>query len=468
MKRRELIKNSALGSLGLGMMQSCGNTAEIWYSEKPIRKAKNVIFLVSDGMSSGTFNMADMLSKRQFGKQSAWLDLNLSSGTRRAMMETASANSLVTDSAAGGSAWGGGQRVFNGRLNQDEQGNCHKPILQKFKALGKSVGCVTTVPITHATPASFCVCNESRKNQGDIAKQYIDLKFDVMLGGGLEFFDKNLRKDGEDVFGSFETQGYGVARNKAELHVLKNAEKPIIGVFHESALPYTIDHLNDDEYKKNIPTLREMSLFAIEKMNKNPKGFVMQIEAGKVDWAAHGNDIAGLLYDQIAFDETVAAVMDFARKDGNTLVIVTTDHGNANPGLMYGSKADDNFDRLQRFKHSNDWVFKQVRPGVSASQFKELMEFAQATVLTDDEAKLITNHINGVDDEDLKKPNKLPFMPLAEIQRNYTSVGWVSDNHTSDYVELTMFGPGSEMLKPFVKNYELHNFMLVACGASVN
>ena len=464
MKRRDLLKKSALGSLGLGLMQSCGSASELWYSEKPLRKAKNIIFMVSDGMSSGTFNMADMLSKRQFGKQSAWLDLNLSMGTRRAMMETFSADSLVTDSAAGGSAWGGGHRVFNGRLNQDEQGNCHQPILKKFKAAGKAVGCVTTVPITHATPASFSVCNESRKNQGDIAKQYIDIKFDVMLGGGLEFFDKNLRKDGEDVFASFENQGFGVAKNKSEMNQLRLSDKPIIGVFHESALPYTIDHLNDEQLKQNVPTLREMSLFAIEKMKNNPKGFVMQIEGGKVDWAAHGNDVAGLLYDQIAFDETIAAVMDFARKDGNTLVIVTTDHGNANPGLLYGKKANDNFDRLQRFKHSNDWVFKQVTQGTSTRQFIELMEFAQATVLSEDEAKLITNHINGVSEDDMKKPSKLPFMPLAEIQKNYTSVGWISDNHTADFVELTMFGPGCEMLKPFVKNYELHNFMLVASG----
>jgi alkaline phosphatase len=199
-------------------------------------------------------------------------------------------------------------------------------------------------------------------------------------------------------------------------------------------------------------------------MKNNPNGFVMQIEGGKVDWAAHGNDLGGLLFDQIAFDETIDAVLDFARKDGNTLVIITTDHGNANPGLMYGKYADQNFDRLQRFKHSNEWVFSQVSRNVTSSEFIELMEFAQAMVLKEEEAKLITSSINNLSEEDFKSPYKLPFMPLAEIQRNYTSVGWISDDHSSDYVELTMFGPGSEMLKPFVKNYELHDFMLKAAG----
>lgn len=464
MKRRDVLKNSTLGVMGLGMMQSCATSNNLWYSDKPLKKAKNVIFMVSDGMSAGTFNMADMMSQRQFGKQSAWLDLNLSLGARRAMMETFSADSLVTDSAAGGSAWGGGVRVFNGRLNQDEQGNCHKPILQKFKESGKAVGCVTTVPITHATPASFSICNENRRNQAEIAKQYIDIRFDVMLGGGLEFFDKSLRKDGEDVFGTFENSGFGVAKNKADMNALKYSDKPILGVFHESALPYTIDHLNNEDYKKNIPTLREMSMFAIEKLSKNSNGFAMQIEGGKVDWAAHGNDVAGLIYDQIAFDETVAAVIDFARKDGNTLVIITTDHGNANPGLLYGKKANENFDRLQRFKHSNEWVFKNVESSITPNQFIDLIEYAQASVLTFEEAKLITDKINGTNSEDFKKPSKQPFAEFAEIQKNHTSVGWISMDHTADFVELTMFGPGSEMLKPFVKNYELHNFMLKSCG----
>lgn len=462
MKRRDLLKTSALGSLGISFLQSCASSTVIFDDQKLKKKAKNIIFMVSDGMSSGTFTMADALSKRQFGKQTAWLSTNMEEKTKRALMETSSADSLVTDSAAGGSAWGGGKRVFNGRLNQDEHGNCHIPILQKFKKTGKSVGCVTTVPITHATPASFCICNENRRNQEEIAKQYLALRFDVMLGGGKEYFDGALREDGEDVFGAFKSQGYAVAQNKSEMAEMRSNDQPVLGVFHKSALPYTIDHLHDNKLKQEVPTLREMSMFAIEKMKQNPNGFVMQIEAGKVDWAAHGNDLSGLLYDQIAFDETVAAVMEFAKQDGETLVIITTDHGNANPGLMYGKNADANFDNLHKFQHSNAWVFEQVTSGITPSEFREILIHAQNITITENEATTITTHINQLSQEEIVKPHKLPFDLLAEIQRNYTSVGWLSDNHSSDYVELTMYGPGSEMLKPFVKNYELHDFMLRA------
>ena len=116
---------------------------------------KNIIFLVSDGMSTGTLNMADLLMQRKFGKSSKWIELYRENKASRAFMDTASADSMVTDSAAGSSSWGGGVRVNNGSLNVGPNGEMYKPILQKFKEAGKSVGCVTTVPITHATPADF-------------------------------------------------------------------------------------------------------------------------------------------------------------------------------------------------------------------------------------------------------------------------------------------------------------------------
>jgi alkaline phosphatase len=99
MKRRDLLKNTALGSLGLGFVNSCASSTVIFDDVSPSKTTKNIIFMVSDGMSQGTFAMADSLSKRQFGKQSAWLNLNLDSRAKRALMETFSANSLVTDFA---------------------------------------------------------------------------------------------------------------------------------------------------------------------------------------------------------------------------------------------------------------------------------------------------------------------------------------------------------------------------------
>ena len=468
MKRRDFFISSSLATVGLGIPTiSCGSNQTIPIQRDQMKIAKNIIFLVSDGMSAGTLTMADLMSQRQLGRRSYWLDSLISGEAKRAMMDTASANSLVTDSAAGGSAWGGGVRVNNGRLNWGEQDEQHKPILQKFKQLGKSVGCVTTVPITHATPASFCVCNKNRNNQAEIATQYLDLKFDIMLGGGKEFFHKDLRKDGQDVFSLFEQANYQVAQTKSELESIQNSEDSILGVFNTSALPFTVDYNSSKDYQENIPTIQEMTLVALEKLKRNKNGFALQIEGGRVDWAAHSNDATGLIFDQIAFDETIKIVLDFARKDKETLVIVTTDHGNANPGLFYGSNANFNFDNLQKAKHSNDWILKGVNGQTNVKDFIERVQFAQNYVLSEVEAKELVDHINALPTDQSQNEYELPFERLAQIQKKYTSVGWGDMHHSADYVELMMYGPGSEMLTPFIKNYELHNFMLLASGVEV-
>ena len=187
----------------------------------------------------------------------------------------------------------------------------------------------------------------------------------------------------------------------------------------------------------------------------------MQVEAGKVDWAAHANDAAALIFDQIAFDDAVKAAIDFAEKDGETLVIITTDHGNANPGLF----GDDlNFDKLQNFRQTNDWLLRGIDRTFSVSQIIERMEGAQNIVITKEEASSLLKHYEKSDSEGIYNPYKLPFKELADIQFKYTSIGWGSMNHSADHVELAMFGPGSERLKPFVRNTDLHNFMLQAAG----
>src|SRR5690606_12847367 len=163
----------------------------------------------------------------------------------------------------------------------------------------------TTVPITHATPAGFCVNNDSRSDQPGIAEQYLELGFDVMMGGGTEFFSADKRKDKQDLFAEFAANGYEVARTRDEMLAIDAAasDAAILGVFHQDGLPYALDRENDAEQKKATPSLAEMVGTAIRRLTKNPEGFVLQVEGGKVDWAAHANDVGGLLYDQLAFDE---------------------------------------------------------------------------------------------------------------------------------------------------------------------
>src|SRR5690554_6674301 len=221
MKRRDFFRNSSLTAAGFAISPLLFSADENSRFGLPVlqNEAKNIIFMVSDGMSAGTLTLADMYAQKAIGKHTTWIENYKNGRFKRAMMDTASADSLITDSAAGGSAWGGGVRVPNDSLNMGSNGEVYTPILQKFKRAGKKVGCVTTVPITHATPASFCVNNENRRNQPEIAEQYAELKFDVMMGGGDKYFSAEKRTDKKDVYSMFATSGYDVVKSKSELKI---------------------------------------------------------------------------------------------------------------------------------------------------------------------------------------------------------------------------------------------------------
>lgn len=459
MKRREFFRKGMFASLGATALGTGATFAS--NSVTPFRKvAKNVIFLVSDGMSTGTLNMADLLLKQKEGRRSRWIGSYQGNIMKRSLMETASHNSIVTDSAAAGSSWGGGMRVSNGSLNIGPNGEQPIPILQKFKAAGKSVGCVTSVQITHATPASFCVNEKSRNAMPEIAEKYKDLRFDVMMGGGDELFNGSLRADKKDLYQDFKAAGFTVAKTRDEL-MKAQGNGPLLGIFSEGGLPFAIDRENDPEIKKAVPTMAEMVNKAIEMLSKNPNGFAMQIEGGKVDWAAHANDSPALIYDQIDFDEAVGIALDFAAKDGETLVIMTTDHGNANPGLFDGG-VKGKFGTLFTATRSNEWVLKQLNGDNTPSQVIDLINAYQGITIKSEEATAILKNYQVVNEDGLYDTGKIPLKLLSEIQMPYTGIGWAGTGHSSDHVELAMYGPGSENLPAFIENYKLHNFMLNA------
>lgn len=468
MDRRKFFRNGSLFTLGTALLNPFESTANILdiNTINKNKKAKNIIFLVSDGMSIGTLNMADLYLNRKTGKGSNWIQLYKDQRINRALMDTASANSIVTDSSAGSSSWGGGVRVNNGSLNVGPNGEMHLPIWQKFKKAGKMAGCVTTVPITHATPAGFCVNSKSRNAQEDIAEQYLELGFDVMMGGGNNYFSPEIRKDKKDIYSAYKAKGWQVARTRKEMLSADNS-KPILGVFSDDGLPYSIDRTNDKTLTDTTPTLAEMAQKAIDRMKGSKNGFVLQIEGGKVDWGAHANDIAALLYDQVAFDEAIKVAIDFAEKDGETLVIITTDHGNANPGVIYGKNANTNFDSIQKYTHTNEWILNSIKPHDTIAQVREIVESANKTTISEEDAKTILGFYDGLTKEEesgLYNYKKLPFKTFAQIQQKTNSVGWISMDHSADYVELAMFGPGSDLLKPFVKNTDLHYLMLQAAA----
>lgn len=462
MNRRSFFKNTTLATVGTGLLIPDHLFGQETDSFKN-KKAKNIIFMVSDGMSTGTLNMADLYLQRKYGKGSHWLNLYRENKVRRGLMDMASASSIVTDSAAASSSWGSGFRVKNGSLNVSVDGEALLPIWQKFKKVGKKAGCVTTVPITHATPAGFLVNSKSRNSQEDIAEMYLSQKFDVLLGGGDQYFNPEKRKDKKDMYTAFSQNGYQVVKNRTSLKSLPSGQ-PVLGVFHQDALPYRVDWNHQTDLQEKVPTLAEMTTKAIELMKDHSKGFVLQVEAGRVDWAAHANDIGGLLYDQVAFDEALQVAIDFTEKNPDTLLIICTDHGNANPGLLYGKNANEQFDSLQNYQHSNDFLLNKISPQSSVKQIQELIQSVHGIVLETEEAQTIHKYYQGLEpnEEGIYNYKNLPFATYASMQKKRISVGWIGTDHSADFVEICMMGAGSQLMPGFVKNTDLHYLMLQA------
>lgn len=465
MKRRSFFKLGSLAALGSTLI----NPIDTFAGSNDIagkstnKKAKNIIFMVSDGMSSGTLNMANMFSNRILGKNTNWLQLYIDNKVSRGIMDMASASSIVTDSAAASSSWGGGVRVNNGSLNIGASGEEYLPIWQKFKLNGKKAGCVTTVSITHATPSGFTVAIKSRNDQAAIAEEYLRIGYDVLLGGGQKYFATEHRKDKKDMYAAFTKQNYLVAKTKTDLSNIDRSKK-LLGVFDFDGLPYEIDRKQSTELTNTIPTLAEMTEVAINQMKDHKEGFVLQVESGKVDWAAHANDISGLIHEQLQFDEAIAVAMKFAEEDQNTLVVITTDHGNANPGMIYGKYVNDHFDSLAQYKFTNEYILNNIKNNQSESQIKEFIKSSINVELSDDETKTIASYYNGLNkgDDGLYNYRHLPFQAFADIQKKYNSVGWISMDHSADYVEVAMYGPGNQLHKPFMKNTDMHYLLLQA------
>jgi alkaline phosphatase len=453
MNRRRFLKGSTLLS-GLAFMSpTVIFSNDLESISKKNKKAKNIIFLISDGMSTGTLQMANLYSQNILNRNGNWMNLYAENKVSRALMDTASASSAVTDSAAASSSFGGGYRVRNGVLNVGPNGEKYLPIWQKFKNAGKKAGCVTTVTITHATPAGFCVNSDSRNAENEIAEMYAGLGLDVLMGGGDEFFNPDKRSDKKDIYKIYQEKGYQVVKDKTELGNLKKGAKTL-GVFSTGALPYSIDRTNIPELQ-HTPTLAEMSKAAIDQMKDHKDGFVLLIEGGKVDWAAHANDIAALIHDQLAFDEAVKTAIDFAEKDTETLVIITTDHGNANPGLIYGTDATKKFNSIADYKYTNEYILNAIHSNFNLQQIKDWIYQTNKISLSDQEAQHLLDFYSGLEkmEDGLYNYKKLPFKAYSEIQKKHNNIGWISMDHSGDYVELAAFGPGSELLKPFVKKH---------------
>jgi alkaline phosphatase len=297
--------------------------------------AKNVIFIVGDGMSAAA---------RQAGRLNvAGLDRDLFMNDMpfAGLQHTSSADAVVTDSAAAGTSFATGVKTFNGAIGVDAQGNRVTTLLEQAKAAGKATGLVTTAQVTDATPAAFGAHVRDRAQQSEIARQFLEQsKPDVILGGGEDrwfppgnpgFFPDAPAQDPTE--GSSSDRGNLVQRARQlgydVVHTptaLRQADGPkLLGLFANEEMFQQRPEGAGDVYDP-VVSLPTMATKALQVLSRHDEGFFLLLEEEAIDEFAHNDNGRRVLQAMNQLDRTVAIAKDFALRHPDTLVVVTGDH----------------------------------------------------------------------------------------------------------------------------------------------
>jgi alkaline phosphatase len=453
--RRDLFRLIATGGV-LGAVAGDRVTA----SSGP--RPRNIVFMVADGMSAGIPSLAEPFSNLVRGRGTRWAALARDARTARGWCDTASLGSLVTDSSAASTAWATGSRVFNGAVNVLPNGTRLTPIGILARQAGLRVGLVTTTTITHATPAGFVAIQARRDQEDAIAAQYLNT-VDVLLGGGRQFFDGARRADRRDLLSEFRAAGYVICDSRRALSVSTRPNR-LLGLFADGHLPYVIDAQQAPSTEAPVPSLQDMAVRALDVLHGARRGFLLQVEGGRVDHAAHANDAAGALWEMLAFDDALGAVLEYAKKTGDTLVVVTSDHGNSNPGLNgIGEEyagSTKGLESLARHKASSGSILLRLRQErdsggrVSASRASDIVRDLCGLSLSAQDAATVAAIAGESLPTEINKQHANALGILAEVLGNYTGIGWTGTSHTSDVTMVLAVGPGQEAFAGLRRNTE--------------
>ncbi|MEE4197242.1 MAG: alkaline phosphatase [Bacteroidales bacterium] len=289
--------------LSISIIVSCNN--ETYKHNKGDKKAKNVILFIGDGMSVTHLYAAMTVSEAP---------LHIEQLKYTGMHKTYSASDYITDSGAGGTALATGKKTKNGHIGCDSLGNHFKSILKYAEDAGLSTGLVSTSSILHATPAAFIANNVSRNNYQEIALDFLKTDIDLFIGGGRKDFED--REDGLNLIDSLKRREYKVTTTVEEINLADYQKFAVL----------TAEKHNPEYRDGRGDMLPKATAKAIEVLSRNKNGFFMMVEGSQIDWGGHDNDIDYILTELLDFDRAVGKALEFAEKDGETLVIVTSDH----------------------------------------------------------------------------------------------------------------------------------------------
>jgi len=319
------MNKKSLFLLGLAFLLSCKSTNTTGVQQiGDFKKAKNVILLIGDGMgitqiSAGMFRNNNRLELEKISVVG--------------IHKPYSSDNLITDSAAGATAFSIGKKTYNGAIGVDKDTNSVVTILEEAESKGLATGLVATSTITHATPGSFIGHVPSRNMQEEIAAQFLLTDIDLFIGGGMDFFNKR-KIDQRNLIEELTAKGYyisGYEKESLDAVPLENIQK--FGYFTAAGSPEK--ELEGRDYLLNA-SKKSMEFLK----NKSNKGFFLMIEGSQIDWGGHENNSEYIISEMIDFDKVIGAALDFAKLDGETLVIITADHETGGYAINPGSTFD--------------------------------------------------------------------------------------------------------------------------------
>ncbi len=444
-----------LNTAGCSTHHSTTNKAlknKITYAEP---EYKNVIIMIPDGCS---------MSIETFARLYKGSDINLDK-LHAGSVRTFSANSIITDSSAAATAFASGHKTTSGFLGVGPHEKDILPIyspktspyyplptiLEGAKYNGKSTGLVVTSVINHATPGAFSAHLPSRHMSDDIMEQIVYQDIDVVFGGGgsnllpagVEYKSaggdiwKGKRKDSENLISVLQERGYSFISSRDELINL-NSDR-VWGVFSKNHLAPDIDR---DELNISQPSLAEMTGKAIEILSKNKKGFFMVVEGSQVDYAGHANDPVYMVTEFLAFDEAVGVAVEYAKKDGDTLVVIFPDHDTGGLSIGNNSEIGRRYDSTSLDALMNP--FKNARITVQG-----LLELAyrddNATIAEIKELFYTKWHLTLDDTQaaEILKYKKFTYPIANYLSNTFSIIGWTSAGHTGVDVPLWVYPIGN-------------------------
>ncbi|WP_431799907.1 alkaline phosphatase [Halobacillus andaensis] len=279
------------------------------------KSPENVIVMVGDGLGVGQMEITRLLESGKSG------DLFMESLENVGLMRTYSADNAVTDSGAAGTALATGEKTYNGGIGVDSEGQETDSILDLYQDQGKKVGVISTNTVTDATPAAYTASVADRDGQDEIARQMLEHQYDVLLGGGADYFSPESQ-DGTDLVEEFQSSGYEVVDNESSLEDAETPEK-LLGLFNDSYMSYKTDR---DELNSEEPTLEAMTQKGLDVLSQDDDGFFLMVEGARIDHAAHAADATGVWQETMEFDRTVEQVVNWAEDRDDTMVVVLADH----------------------------------------------------------------------------------------------------------------------------------------------